>query len=39
MIVMGTGIALTWRPTTESIMGSLPAAKAGDRLRRQRHRA
>jgi EmrB/QacA subfamily drug resistance transporter len=29
MIVMGTGIALTWAPTTESIMGSLPAAKAG----------
>ena len=29
MIVMGTGIALTWAPTTESIMGSLPPAKAG----------
>ena len=27
--VMGTGIALTWAPTTESIMGSLPPAKAG----------
>jgi EmrB/QacA subfamily drug resistance transporter len=29
MIVMGTGVALTWAPTTESIMGSLPPAKAG----------
>jgi DHA2 family multidrug resistance protein-like MFS transporter len=29
MILMGTGIALTWAPTTESIMGSLPPAKAG----------
>jgi EmrB/QacA subfamily drug resistance transporter len=29
MIIMGTGIALTWAPTTEAIMGSLPAAKAG----------
>jgi hypothetical protein len=29
MIVMGTGIALTWAPTTEAIMGSLPPAKAG----------
>jgi len=29
MVLMGTGIALTWAPTTESIMGSLPAAKAG----------
>jgi EmrB/QacA subfamily drug resistance transporter len=29
MIVMGTGIALTWAPTTESIMGSLPPEKAG----------
>jgi hypothetical protein len=29
MVVMGTGIALTWAPTTEAIMGSLPAAKAG----------
>jgi MFS transporter, DHA2 family, multidrug resistance protein len=29
MLLMGTGIALTWAPTTESIMGSLPAAKAG----------
>ena len=29
MILMGTGIALTWAPTTESIMGSLPASKAG----------
>jgi hypothetical protein len=29
MIVMGIGIGLTWAPTTESIMGSLPPAKAG----------
>jgi len=29
LLVMGTGIALTWAPTTESIMGSLPPAKAG----------
>jgi hypothetical protein len=29
MLLMGTGIALTWAPATESIMGSLPAAKAG----------
>jgi EmrB/QacA subfamily drug resistance transporter len=29
MLLMGTGIALTWAPTTESIMGSLPASKAG----------
>jgi EmrB/QacA subfamily drug resistance transporter len=29
LLLMGTGIALTWAPTTESIMGSLPAAKAG----------
>lgn len=29
MVLMGTGIALTWAPTTEAIMGSLPAAKAG----------
>jgi EmrB/QacA subfamily drug resistance transporter len=29
MLLMGTGVALTWAPTTESIMGSLPAAKAG----------
>ena len=29
MLLMGTGIALTWAPTTESIMGSVPAAKAG----------
>ena len=29
MLLMGTGIALTWAPTTEAIMGSLPAAKAG----------
>jgi EmrB/QacA subfamily drug resistance transporter len=29
MIVLGTGVALTWAPTTESIMGSLPASKAG----------
>jgi EmrB/QacA subfamily drug resistance transporter len=29
LLIMGTGIALTWAPTTESIMGSLPAAKAG----------
>jgi predicted MFS family arabinose efflux permease len=29
MVVMGTGIALTWAPTTEAIMGSLPPAKAG----------
>jgi EmrB/QacA subfamily drug resistance transporter len=29
MLLMGTGIALTWAPTTESIMGSLPPAKAG----------
>jgi hypothetical protein len=29
MILMGTGIALTWAPTTESIMGSLPVSKAG----------
>ncbi len=29
MVMMGTGIALTWAPTTEAIMGSLPPAKAG----------
>jgi EmrB/QacA subfamily drug resistance transporter len=29
MLLMGTGVALTWAPTTESIMGSLPASKAG----------
>ena len=29
LLLMGTGVALTWAPTTESIMGSLPAAKAG----------
>ena len=29
MLLMGTGVALTWAPTTESIMGSVPAAKAG----------
>jgi EmrB/QacA subfamily drug resistance transporter len=29
MLLLGTGVALTWAPTTESIMGSLPAAKAG----------
>jgi EmrB/QacA subfamily drug resistance transporter len=29
MIVLGTGVALTWAPTTESIMGSLPPEKAG----------
>ena len=29
MVIMGTGIALTWAPTTEAIMGSLPPAKAG----------
>jgi EmrB/QacA subfamily drug resistance transporter len=29
MLLMGIGVALTWAPTTESIMGSLPAAKAG----------
>jgi EmrB/QacA subfamily drug resistance transporter len=29
MLLLGTGIALTWAPTTESIMGSLPPAKAG----------
>ena len=29
VLLMGTGVALTWAPTTESIMGSLPAAKAG----------
>ena len=29
MVLMGIGVALTWAPTTESLMGSLPAAKAG----------
>jgi EmrB/QacA subfamily drug resistance transporter len=29
MVIMGTGIALTWAPTTDAIMGSLPPAKAG----------
>jgi EmrB/QacA subfamily drug resistance transporter len=29
MIVIGTGVALTWAPTTEAIMGSLPPSKAG----------
>jgi EmrB/QacA subfamily drug resistance transporter len=29
LLVLGTGVALTWAPTTESIMGSLPEAKAG----------
>lgn len=29
LVLLGTGIALTWGPTTESIMGSLPASKAG----------
>jgi hypothetical protein len=29
LVLMGTGIGLTWAPTTESIMGSLPPAKAG----------
>lgn len=29
MIVLGAGVALTWAPTTEAIMGSLPPAKAG----------
>jgi EmrB/QacA subfamily drug resistance transporter len=29
LMILGSGIALTWAPTTESIMGSLPAAKAG----------
>jgi hypothetical protein len=29
LVLMGMGIALTWGPTTESIMGSLPASKAG----------
>ena len=33
MLLMGTGIALTWAPTTESIMGSLPATKAGSAQR------
>jgi len=29
LVLLGTGVALTWAPATESIMGSLPAAKAG----------
>ena len=29
MVVMGAGVALTWAPTTEAIMGSLPPSKAG----------
>ena len=29
MLVMGAGVALTWAPTTEAIMGSLPPSKAG----------
>jgi EmrB/QacA subfamily drug resistance transporter len=29
MLLMGIGVALTWAPATESIMGSVPAAKAG----------
>lgn len=29
MIVLGAGVALTWAPTTEAIMGSLPPSKAG----------
>jgi EmrB/QacA subfamily drug resistance transporter len=29
LLVLGTGVALTWAPTTESIMGSLPESKAG----------
>src|SRR4029079_15046280 len=29
VLLLGTGLALTWAPTTESIMGSVPAAKAG----------
>jgi EmrB/QacA subfamily drug resistance transporter len=29
LVVMGLGVGLTWAPATESVMGSLPAAKAG----------
>jgi EmrB/QacA subfamily drug resistance transporter len=29
LLLMGIGVGLVWAPTTESIMGSLPAAKAG----------
>ncbi|HEY1281705.1 MAG TPA: MFS transporter [Acidimicrobiales bacterium] len=29
MLLMGIGVALTWAPTTDSIMGTLPKAKAG----------
>lgn len=29
MMVMGGGVALTWAPATEAIMGALPPAKAG----------
>jgi len=29
MIVLGAGVALTWAPTTDAIMGSLPPTKAG----------
>ena len=29
LIILGAGVALTWAPTTEAIMGSLPPSKAG----------
>jgi EmrB/QacA subfamily drug resistance transporter len=29
LVLLGLGVALTWGPTTESIMGSVPANKAG----------
>lgn len=29
LVLLGMGVALTWGPTTESIMGSLPPSKAG----------
>jgi Na+/melibiose symporter-like transporter len=29
LVFMGLGVGLTWAPATESVMGSLPAAKAG----------
>ncbi len=29
LLVMGAGVALTWAPATEAIMGSLPPSKAG----------
>ncbi|MGE3589667.1 MAG: MFS transporter, partial [Ilumatobacteraceae bacterium] len=29
MLIMGAGVALTWAPATEAIMGSLPPSKAG----------